>query len=224
MHVVIVGSGRIGRSLARWVVSAGHEVTAIDSDPARCAAIEEELGSVAVEGDGTDVGTLARAGTVRAEVLVATSSSDECNLVVCQLAKHRFKVPRTVSLVSSPDHARLFNLLGIDVTINVTDLVVGRIEEELSIHGLVHLMRVPGADGGALVAIKIPPDSGIAGRRVKDVALPNGTLISLVISRDGKASIPGENTRIQAEDEVVAVTTSQEEDELRQLLTEESGG
>ena len=223
MHVVIVGSGRIGNSLARWLVSSGHEVTVVDSDSSRCAAIEAALGSIAVEGDGTEAGTLARAGANRAEVLVATTSSDESNLVVCQLAKHRFKVPRAISLVRSPDHARLFNLLGIDATINVTDLVVGRIQEELSVHGLVHLMRVPGVDGGSLVSVKIPRDSGVAGRRVKDVSMPTRTMISLVISKDGKASVPGENTTIQAEDEVVAVTTSEEEDDLRQLLTNESG-
>ena len=73
------------------------------------------------------------------------------------------------------------------------------------------------------MSVKIPPDAGIAGTRLGDMRLPNGTLISLVISRDGKASIPGESTMIQAEDEVVAVTTSLEEDELRELLTGESG-
>ena len=223
MHVVIAGAGRVGCAVARWVFSAGNEVAVIDSDPSRCAAIEAQLGSVAVEGDATEVGTLSRAGTNRADILVATTRSDETNLVACQLARSMFRVSNTVSLVRSNDHGRLFNLLGIDSTINTTDLVVGRVQEQLSIYGLVHLMPVRGADGGFLVSVKIPPDAGIAGTRLGDMRLPNGTLISLVISRDGKASIPGESTMIQAEDEVVAVTTSLEEDELRELLTGESG-
>ena len=223
MHVVIVGAGRVGCSVARSVFSDGNEIAVIDNDPSRCAAIEAQLGGVTVEGDATEVETLSRAGANRAEILVATMRSDESNLVACQLAKSMFNVPNTVSLVTSNDHAQLFNLLGIDSVVNVTDLVVGRVQEQLLTYGLVHLMPVRGADEGFLVSVKIPPHAGIAGTRVEDMRLPNGTLISLIISRDGKASIPGEGTIVQAEDEVVAITTSQEEDELRELLTRESG-
>jgi len=111
-------------------VTTEHEVSVIDREPSACAALDDELGSISVVGDGTDPGVLSKAGANRADVLVATTRSDSDNLVACQLAKHRFGAARTISVVSISDHERLFNMLGIDVTINTTELIVGKIQEE----------------------------------------------------------------------------------------------
>ncbi len=132
MYFVIVGTGRVGGALARWLVAAGHEVSTVDTRPARCAELDDELGSVSVLGDGTEAGILARAGANRADVFVAATGSDEDNLAACQLARHRFGATRTVALVHVPEHERLFGLLGIDISINTTALVVVKIEEILS--------------------------------------------------------------------------------------------
>jgi trk system potassium uptake protein TrkA len=131
MYVVIIGGGRIGSAVAKWLLEAEHEVAVIDRDPTKRAVLEDELGSVVVAGDGTEAGTLAKAGTNRADIVIATTSKDDENLVACQLAKHRFGASRTVALVNISDHDRLFSLLGIDVTINATELLVGSIQEEL---------------------------------------------------------------------------------------------
>ena len=132
MYVVIIGAGRIGTSLARWLVAAENEVAVIDRDPSRRASLEDELGSISVVGDGTEAGVLAKAGANRADIVIAATGRDDDNLAACQLAKHRFGASRTMSLVHIPEHERLFHLLGIDVSINSTDLIIGRIQEELS--------------------------------------------------------------------------------------------
>ena len=221
MHVVVVGAGRLGVSLARWLVAGGHEIAVVDGDRSRCSILDEALGSVSVVGRGTDASVLAKAGTNRADVLIATTGRDDVNLVACQLAKHHFGVSRTISVVNTGDHTDLFGLLGIDVTIDVTELVLGRIHQDgLSSHGLVHLMPLAGRAGRTLVAIKIPPNSAMEGRSISDLPLPNGTFISLVMNKNGNASVPGENTVIQPGDDVVAVTTTEDEDELRDLLIE----
>ena len=132
MYVVILGAGKVGFTLARWLVAADHEVAVIDWDPSRCAALEDELGGISVVGDGTDAGVLARAGCNRADIFVGAGGVDEDNLVACQLARHRFGALRTISLVNIPEHEALFALLGIDVTVNATDMIVGRLKEELS--------------------------------------------------------------------------------------------
>ena len=132
MYVLIVGAGRIGVLLARRLLAAEHEVTVIDSDSARCAALDDELGGISVFGDGTEAGILARAGANRADVFIAVTGRDDDNMAACQLARHRFGASRTVSLANIPDHETLFNRLGIDVTINTAQLIAGRIQEELS--------------------------------------------------------------------------------------------
>jgi trk system potassium uptake protein TrkA len=132
MYFVIVGTGRVGGALARWLVTAGHEVSTVDTCPARCAELDAELGSVSVLGDGTQAGILARAGTNRADVFVAATGSDEDNLVACQLARHRFGATSTAALVHIPEHERLFSLLGVDICINTTSLVLVKIKDILS--------------------------------------------------------------------------------------------
>ena len=132
MYVLIIGAGRVGVSVARWLLAADHEVAVIERDSSRCAALENELGSISVAGDGTEADILARAGANRADVFIAATGRDDDNMVACQLAKHRFGASRTVSLVNIPDHEALFNLLGMDIVINATELVAGRIRQELS--------------------------------------------------------------------------------------------
>lgn len=132
MYVVILGAGRIGSLLAKWFVDAGHEIAVIDIDEDRCSALNDELGNVTVLGDGTEAGVLAKAGANRSDIVVATTGRDDINLVTCQLAKHRFDAPRAVSLVNIPEHERLFQILGIDALINTTDLIIERIQQELS--------------------------------------------------------------------------------------------
>ena len=132
MYIVIIGAGRIGTSLAKWLVGAKHEVAVIDQDPSRGAVLEDQLGSVSVVGDGTDAGVLAKAGVNRADVFIAVTGRDDDNMVACQLARHRFGASYTVALINNGQYEALFNLLGIDLTINVTDMIVERVEEGLS--------------------------------------------------------------------------------------------
>jgi len=220
MHIVIVGSGKIGETVARWLVSAGHEVAVVERDRTKCNALDSALGTVSVLGDGSTESALEKAGANRADVVIATTSRDDINLAACQLSRHRFRVPRIISLVNTPDRSDLFSLLGVDVPIDVTGLAAGRIQEQVVPYGFVHLMPISGSDGKALVSIRMPLESGSRGRPLKNVNLPEGTLVALVIGRDGNASIPSEDTLLQAGDEVIAITASEAVEELKDLLVQ----
>ncbi len=221
MYVVIVGCGKVGYSLARALMAGEHEVVAIDRDAKRCEAVEEDLGSIAKLGDGCEVGVLAEVGTARADVFIAVTGSDEDNLAACQLAKHRFNVPKTVSLINNPGNAALFKLLQVDVTISSTDLILSHIEEELPAHPLVHLRPILGTNK-ALVEIKVPPDAWVVGKALKDITLPDGTFFSLIISKEGRTEIPTEDTVFEANAEVIVVTNLDEEEVLWETLTQGS--
>ena len=132
MYVIIVGAGRIGMSLARWLLSMKHEITVIDTSPEICSAIDDELGAVTVVGDGTEAGVLAKAGANRAHVLIAATSLDDINLVACQLAKHRFGVAHTISLIENPNYQTLFEQLGVGQVVNTTDMIVDAVQRGLS--------------------------------------------------------------------------------------------
>lgn len=217
MHAVIVGAGMVGRSMARWLVSAGQEVAVVDTDAGRCADVESELGGIVIAGDGTRADVLERAGAGRAEVLLAATGSAAANMVACQMARHRFNVESTVALVTSDDHARLLNLLEVD-SVNTVELVSRRIQESLPIEGLVRLMNISGATASVMAAIRVPEGSTAVGTRLRDLAVPPGTVIPLVIARNGGAAIPSEDTALSPDDQVVAITAADELDRLRDLL------
>ena len=131
MYIVILGAGTVGGAIAKWCLSLDHEVSVIDTDVSRCAALDEELGSVSVIGDGTDASVLIRAGCNRSDVFIGTSGFDEDNLVACQLARNEFGALKTIALVKIPEHEGLFIKLGIDVVINQTDILIDRLKGEL---------------------------------------------------------------------------------------------
>ena len=131
MYAIIVGAGRIGTLIARWLLDAEQEITVIDRDPDRSAAIEDELGSVVVRGDATESRVLSEAGASRADVLIATGRRDDESLVICQMAAHLFGVGRVMAIVNVPEHVDLFNRLGVSESIDTTALLVDAFEERL---------------------------------------------------------------------------------------------
>jgi trk system potassium uptake protein TrkA len=218
MYIIVVGGGKIGFYLTGALLSEGHEVLVLEKDPARCGAICEELGSVVVRGDGCEARTLGDVGTERADMLIAVTDEDEDNLVACQVAKHMFKVPRTIARINNPKNEALFKKLGIDVTVSSTSLILEHIEEEVPTHPLVHLITLK---GGALemVEVRIPPNSPVVGRRVREIALPPDSLICLMIGKGG-AQVPTGDTILEAEAQVIVVTRPEVEEALRAALTE----
>ncbi len=115
MYVVIVGCSESGYHLSKALIAGGHEVVVIDKDPERYQLLNEELGSVALLGDGTDEVTLKRAGIARADVVVSLTGADATNLVVSQMTKHIFNVPKVVCHLGSPQLQVMYAALGLDV-------------------------------------------------------------------------------------------------------------
>ncbi len=222
MYIIIVGCGKVGYHLARALLSAGHEVLVIEQDARRYATVVDELGSVAISGDGSEVAVLEQAGASRSDVLVAVTGQDEDNLVACQVAKHRFTVPKTIALVNNPENEALFSNLGVDVVVSHTNAILSHVEKELPEHPLVHLLALQGADQN-LVAIHIPPDAEVVGKPLESVKLPPGTMISLLVNSGGEPRLPVDGGVVRANDEAIVVTTPAAEEELMKILTRVAG-
>ena len=175
------------------------------------------MGSVCVQGDGCEAATLADVGTGRADMLVAVTGEDEDNLVACQVAKYKFKVPRTIARIRNPQDEAIFKKLGIDVTVSATTIILEAIEKEMPTHLLTHLLTL--SDKGLeIVEVRIPPDSATIGKSVKEIPLPEGTKLALVIPKDFKPHIPTPSTVIREGDQIIALTTPKLEAELRAAL------
>jgi trk system potassium uptake protein TrkA len=217
MYIIVIGGGKVGYYLARALLDEGHEILVVEKDPDRTEFICSELGSVCVRGDGCEVATLTEAGTGRADMFIAVTGDDEDNLVACQVAKHKFNVPRTIARINNPKNETIFKKLGIDVTVSSTNIILESIEEKVPTHPLTHLLDIRDK-GLEIVEVKIPPDSTTIGKPVKELSLPPESRLFLIISKQQKPHVPTANTILQAEDQIIAVTTSESEEALRTVL------
>jgi trk system potassium uptake protein TrkA len=218
MYIIIVGGGKVGYHLAKALLDEGHEILVLEKSAEETEFICNQLGSVCLRGDGCEVTTLADAGTGRADMLIAVTGDDEDNLVACQVAKHKFNVPHTIARITDPRNEVVFKKLGIDITVSSTNVILERIEEEVPTHPLTHLLTIRDK-GLEIVEVKVPPDSPTAGKQVRELSLPQGATLSLVIHERQKPTVPRGDTVLKAGDRIIAVTPAESEDALRTAVS-----
>ncbi|CAA9548708.1 MAG: TrkA-like protein [uncultured Thermomicrobiales bacterium] len=216
MYIIVVGAGKVGYYLSRNLLEEGHEVLLIEKDAKKVERMTEELGSVIVLGDAAEATTLNNAGAARADVIIAVTGEDEDNLVVCQIAKQKFRVGRSVARVSNPRNEKVFRLLGIDVIVSQTSYIMNLIEQSIPDQSFVHLLNLRYADL-AIVEARIDHDSVVAHQSIGEIKLPVDCVIA-AIGRGAHVTIPTGATELLPGDDVIAVTRSDQEDELRRLL------
>jgi trk system potassium uptake protein TrkA len=217
MYIIVIGGGKVGYYLAQALLGQGHEILVVEKDPARTQLIIDRLGSVCIRGDGCEVATLTEAGTGRADMFIAVTGDDEDNLVACQVAKHKFNVPRTVARINNPKNEAIFKELGIDVAVSSTNIILESIQEEVPTHSLTHLMDIRDK-GLEVVELKIPADAKTVGKEIRELSLPPESRLFLIISKQEKPRVPTASSVIQAEDQIIAITTPESEEALRTAL------
>jgi trk system potassium uptake protein TrkA len=217
MYIIVVGGGKVGFYLAKELVESNHEVLVIEQDPEKVREIQDELGDIVMEGDGCEATLLDKAGTARADMLLAVTGDDEDNLIACQVAKQRFNVGRTVARINNPKNEEIFQKLDVDITVSATSAIMAHIEQELPTHQLIPLMRLKGS-GLEIVEVRIPDDSRVVGRPIKEILLPYQSMVAIIIDEDGTPKMASGDTIIRSGDEVVAVTMHESEEALREAL------
>jgi trk system potassium uptake protein TrkA len=216
MYILIIGAGKVGYFLAKRLCQGKHTVSIVDKDRVVCDEIAKELEALVVNGDGCDPKILEEAGIERADVLAAVTGEDEDNLIVCQLAKEKFNLQRTVGRVNNPDNEHTFNELGVDVPVDSTKIIAKVIEEEVSFSDFVNLMSFKRGKL-AIVRVDLPSDSPVINKEVKDITLPqDAVLVSIV--RGEEVILPKGNTVLKTGDDVIALTLVGNEPQLLSLL------
>jgi len=216
MYIIVGGGGDVGYYLTKSLLSQGHEVLLLEKGAIRYQALSEELGQAVVRGDACEARTMEEVGVSRADVVIAVTGEDDDNLVICQMAKKRFKVARTIARLNNPKNELLFQKLGIDITVSPTRSILSLIEAELPGSSFVTLMRLRRA-GLGIIEVRVPPDSPIVGKTLNAIKLPRSGNIALII-RDNEYIVPTAETKIFANDEVYALVNREGEEALRDAL------
>jgi trk system potassium uptake protein TrkA len=206
MRVVLAGGGRLAYFVGRALRDHGHQVVVVDADAADCASLARRLGVETRVGDPTTPEGLEDAAAGSADVVLAVTPDDARNLVVCQLARVRFAVPRVLSLVHDPENEPLFRALGVEAAISPTRVMASLIEQHAGLDAVIGL--VPAA-GGRVVLSEVRLDAGApaVGRKLRDLGLPQGALVGCVV-RDGDAFVPNGDSDLRAGDRVVVISVA----------------
>jgi len=216
MYILVIGAGKVGYFLSRRLCSNKHTVSIVDKDKTLCETVAKELEALVISGDGCDPRILEEAGIGRADVVAAVTGDDEDNLIICQLAKEKFGVQRTVGRINNPDNEHTFAELGVDVPVDATKIIAKVIEEEVSFSDFVNLMSFKRGKL-AIVRLDLPEDSPAINKEVKDIHLPpDSVLVSIV--RGEEVIVPKGGTVLKPGDDVIALTLIGNEPQLLNLL------
>ncbi|MDP2327741.1 MAG: TrkA family potassium uptake protein [Dehalococcoidia bacterium] len=218
MYIIVVGGGNVGYGLALELQQLpDYEVTIVELSGSRASALRDELGEMVVHGDGSEIAFLEGVGARRAELLIAVTADDGANLVTAQVARHWFKIPRVITRVNDPRNEALFRKLGVDSIVSASDAVMAQIEATMPEHTLVPLMALESA-GLRVVSMRVQAGSTAEGKALRDLTLPTGVLITIVITPDG-ALAPDGSTVLRHGDEIIAVIPREADETLRAMVT-----
>jgi len=237
-RVVLLGGGRIGQLVAQAIEAraAGRDtglgrVTAdmgrrsrvrpgravvIERDRERAEVVADMLGSsVVLNGDGLSAEILAEAGVAEADAVLAVTDDDKVNLLACVRA-HQLGARLTVALVNDPDLAPLVADMPVDAQIDPRATTVSTILRHVR-HGLVRDVALIGDSEAELIEAQVLPSSGLAGRAIRDIALPKGAIFGL-IQKGNEVLRPSPELRLEAGDLVCIFALRGDVPEVERLL------
>lgn len=200
-NIVIVGGGQVGQTLATRLSRDGHDIALVERDPFKVRAFSDTIDASIVEGNGATERVLRQAGIERAGLMIASTDSDETNVLAGLLAAVHFEVPRVIVRLHDPDHRRGFELIARAdpsryVCVNPDIAAVDRIAELLQVPGALDVASF--LDGELLVAgFPIRQSSEFGGLRVSDMTLlfAGTPTLTVAIHRGNEWLIPhGEET------------------------------
>jgi len=217
MYIIIAGGGKVGYYLAKELLADGHEILVIEKDPRQVMQLSAELGEGAVmRGMADETATMERAGGSRADLVIAVTGEDEDNLVICQVARLRFKVARTIARVNNPQNEELFHRLGINITVSSTRLILSLIEQELPSRPFIPLVKLRSI-GMEIVELALLANSPLIGKKLRDINLPPGSTVSLII-RDEQTVVPTSETVMKIGDKLIGFTPIAVEGQVEQAV------
>ncbi len=216
MRVAIAGAGNVGRSIARELISNGHQVLLIEKDPSSITP-DSVPGAEWFQADACELQTLEEAELENCDVAIAASGDDKVNLVHSLLAKTEFGVPRTVARINHPGNEWLFDeAWGVDVAVSTPRIMSALVEEAVATGDLVRLFTFNKSSTN-LSEIRLPRQSPFVGRRIRDLELPREVTLVAII-RDGIPLLPERDSALEALDEMLFVASQDSESELSSMF------
>ncbi|WP_347405288.1 TrkA family potassium uptake protein [Asanoa sp. WMMD1127] len=214
VHVVIMGCGRVGSTLAHTLEDRGHSVAVIDQNPDAFRRLGPEFGGVTVAGVGFDRDVLREAGIERADAFAAVSSGDNSNIISARLARETFGVTRVAARIYDQKRAEVYERLGIP-TVATVRWTADRMIRHLVPEGHVEIFRDPTS---TVSIIEVPVHKDWIGRQLRALEDAIGARTGYLM-RFGIGTLPTASTVIQEGDQLFMLVT----DDIATSVTEVAG-
>jgi trk system potassium uptake protein TrkA len=209
VHIVIMGCGRVGSTLALRLEAAGHTVAMIDQEKAAFRRLGEAFQGITVAGFGFDQETLIEAGIERADAFAAVSNGDNSNIIAARVARETFNVANVVARIYDAKRAEIYERLGIP-TIATVPWTANRLYRQILGDSIAETWRDP---SGAVALLQVKLHEGWIGHTLREVEQATGGRVAM-ITRFGVGEVPTESTLVQDGDQIHILIT----DDLRASL------
>lgn len=217
-RATVVGGGVVGLTVARGLESAGWSVKIIESDEKRATEISQQVKSLVLHGDGTDLELLEAEHIGEDPVLIAVTSRDEVNLLVSLLAKHE-GVPRIITRAERVANERLFERVGIDVVRSAQGASINAVLRR------IHRSRdepIAELEHGDLKVLRLQVRDDFPPTQLREMRAPVFAIVG-AISRGGEVVIPQGDTELRPGDVLLVLCTAEDEEGAREFFSNFSG-
>ena len=202
MHVVIMGCGRVGSTLAHNLESRGHSVAVIDQDADAFRRLGSDFAGITVTGAGFDADVLRQAGIERADAFAAVSSGDNSNIISARLARETYGVSRVAARIYDPKRAQVYERLGIP-TVATVRWTADRMVRHLIPEGHAEIFRDPTS---TVSIVEVPVHKDWIGRPLRRLEEATGVRTAYLI-RFGIGTLPTASTVLQEGDQIFMLVT-----------------
>lgn len=206
-HVMVVGGGRTGQTLALLLEETGMTVKIIEKDPRQCRSLSSRLKkSMVLCGDATNIDLLKQEGINDTDAIICTTKDDKLNLMIAALGKH-LGARKTIVRVARNEYVSLMEQIGIDVVLSSRLLAASEVLTFIRHSGVVSVSLLEGASVEA-VEIIVQKNSPVAGKPLMDAHLPKECLVGAVV-HEGQTIIPRGATILHENDRVILILEAQ---------------
>jgi trk system potassium uptake protein len=214
VHVVIMGCGRVGSTLARSLEERNHTVSVIDNEPDSFRRLGPDFNGDKVTGYGFDQEVLEKAGIRRADAFAAVSSGDNSNIIAARVARETFGIDQVVARIYDPGRAEVYQRLGIPTVATVRWTADQMARRLLPVDATPEFRDA----SGTLVLAEVQVHLGWVGRRMVALEEPSHGRVAF-LTRLGEGLVPGPDTVYQEGDLVHLIVREDELELAEKVLT-----
>lgn len=213
MHIVIMGCGRVGSTLALSMEELGHSAAVIDQDPQAFRRLGGSFRGRRVTGTGFDRDTLIAAGIEGAGAFAAVSSGDNSNIIAARVARETFGVENVCARIYDPRRAEIYQRLGIP-TVATVRWTADQMVRRLLPAGSEEHWRDP---SGRVAVVEVHCSQAWVGQRISRLEAASGTRVAL-LTRLGKGILPGHDTVLQEGDLVHVALNAADQTQVEEIF------